>query len=97
MTQTDIFSITQICKQHQVEISFIHQLRDNGLIEIEEKEKTEYVAADRVNEIERFIRLHYELDINLEGLEAINHLLNKVETMQHEITELHNHLRRYEG
>ena len=28
------------------------------------------------------MRLHHELDINLEGLEAINHLLNQIEGLQ---------------
>ncbi|HMQ44948.1 MAG TPA: chaperone modulator CbpM [Mariniflexile sp.] len=41
-------------------------------------------------------RLHFELDINLEGLDAIHHLLKQVETLQQDIVTLHNKLQRYE-
>ena len=42
------------------------------------------------------IRMHYELDINLEGIDAISNLLERVEEMQHEMTRLQNRLRFYE-
>jgi len=40
--------------------------------------------------LKTFVRLHYDLDINLEGLETINHLLEKIEEMQMEILKLRN-------
>ena len=42
------------------------------------------------------IRLHYDLNINLEGLDAVYNLLKRVENLQSEITSLHNKLRIYE-
>jgi hypothetical protein len=42
------------------------------------------------------MRLHYDLDINLEGIEAITSLLNRVKSMQEEIRELRNRLEGYE-
>jgi hypothetical protein len=42
------------------------------------------------------VRLHYDLDINLEGIEAITYLLNRVKNMQAEIIALKNRLRLYE-
>jgi hypothetical protein len=36
------------------------------------------------------VRLHYDLDINIEGIETINHLLEKIEEMQREIAHLKN-------
>ncbi len=45
----------------------------------------------------RIIRLYYELDINLEGIEAIIHLLQRIDThQQEEIIALRNRLRLYE-
>jgi hypothetical protein len=40
--------------------------------------------------------LHTELNINLEGLEAISHLLQKILGMQNEMTALKNKLRMIE-
>ncbi len=51
---------------------------------------------DKLKDLEKFIRLHYELDINTEGIDAIAQLLNRVENMQDEITRLKNRLRFYE-
>jgi hypothetical protein len=42
------------------------------------------------------IRLHHELDINVEGVEAISHLLMLIEKMQEELTVVKNRLRLYE-
>ena len=42
------------------------------------------------------VRLHYDLEINMEGIDAITHLLKKLQTMQDEISVLKNKLRVYE-
>ena len=42
------------------------------------------------------IRLHYDLDINLEGIETIFHLLERIETLQHEMHELRKKIGLYE-
>ena len=42
------------------------------------------------------MRIHYDLEINFEGLDAIYNLLNQVESLKEEITLLHNKLRFYE-
>ena len=42
------------------------------------------------------MRLHYELDINFEGMDAIFNLLKKVESLNESIVELHNRLKRFE-
>ena len=46
--------------------------------------------------LEKFIRLYYELDINLEGIETITHLLQRINSLQDEIIILKNRLRLYE-
>jgi hypothetical protein len=51
----------------------------------------------QLNELEKIIRLYYELDINLEGIETVIHLLQRINDMQDEITLLKNRLRLHEG
>jgi chaperone modulatory protein CbpM len=46
--------------------------------------------------IEHLARLHYDLDINLEGLEAISHLLDRMDASQQEARVLRERLRVYE-
>ena len=57
------------------------------------------VSAQRqqLPRLERLARMHYDLDINLEGIEAISHLLERVERMQHDLRALQEWLHLYEG
>ena len=41
------------------------------------------------------IHLHYELDVNIEGIDVIHHLLKKLEEAQDEIGRLKSKLRFY--
>ena len=97
MQKDHLISADHFCIQHNIEASFISMLHENGLIEITKREQTAFIPEDRLPEIERMVRLHYELDINLEGIEAIIHLLRRVEDLQQEITTLRNRLRMYES
>jgi hypothetical protein len=38
------------------------------------------------------VHLHYDLDINIEGIEAISHLLDRVDNLQRELITLKNRL-----
>jgi chaperone modulatory protein CbpM len=86
----------EFCANYDISISFIRSLQENGLTEITTIEETEYIPAYRLQELEKIIRLYYEMDINLEGIETIMHLLQRINTMQEEITGLRNRLRIYE-
>jgi hypothetical protein len=46
--------------------------------------------------LEQIVRLYQELNINPEGIDAINVLLKHIENMQNEITDLRNKLNFYE-
>jgi hypothetical protein len=92
-----LISIDEFCSSHNIEFSFISSLNESGLIEITSVEKTGYLVADQLPQIEKFIRLYYELDINLEGIETVNYLLQRINFMQDEIRLLRNKLRLYEN
>jgi hypothetical protein len=66
-------------------------------MEITTIEETEYIHVSRLQELERIVRLYYEMDINLEGIETIIHLLQQINSMQDEIISLRNRLRIYEA
>jgi hypothetical protein len=86
----------EFCTNHKIGISFIRSLQENGMIEITTIEETNYIHESQLQELERIVRLHFEMDINLEGIETINHLLQQINYMQDEITALRNRLRLYE-
>lgn len=96
MEREDLIPADELCSHYQVEYSFITGLQEHGLIRMETISQTPGVPAGQLSDLERFIRLHYEMDINLEGIEAIHHLLHRVEEMQEQLNSLHNRLRLYE-
>ena len=59
-------------------------------------EQTEYIPLTQLEQLEKIVRLYYDLDINMEGIETIIHLLDRIDRMQEEINELRNRLRLYE-
>ena len=96
MDKQDLISADDICSHYQVEYSFLNDLQEYDLIQCNVIEQVTYFQADHLPMLERFIRLHYDLDINLEGLEAVNHLLEQIESMQDQIRQLENKLHLYE-
>lgn len=97
MAGEKLIPANEFCSHHHIELSFVQALQEYGLIEITTIEETSFIDEDQLEEIEKMVRLHYDLDINLEGLDAIRHLLEQMHSMQNEITALRNRLRLYEG
>jgi hypothetical protein len=71
-------------------------MQQYGLLEVTIIEENTYLPANQLLQAERIARLHSELGINFEGIDAIKHLLQRVEAMQHEIVTLRNKLSLYE-
>lgn len=92
----EFIPIDIFCRQHGVEISFISSLHDFGLIEIMKIQEAECIPLAQLVVAEKFVRLHDELHINLEGIDVITHLLQRAKDMQDEIWGLKNRLRLYE-
>lgn len=95
--QTDyLVAVDEFCANHNIEISFISTLQQNGLIKITTISETGYIDQDQLLQLEKIVRLYYELDINLEGIETINYLLQRISSMNDEIIYLRNKIRIYE-
>jgi hypothetical protein len=91
-----LIAVDEFCANHNIEISFISTLQQNGLIEIKTIEETGFIDQDQLLQLEKIVRLYYELDINLEGIETINYLLQRISSMQDEIRNLRNRIQFYE-
>lgn len=96
MSTEDLIPMESYCQHEELDITFVRALTDRGLIEVVVLEERTYIAPADVVRLERLARMHYELDINLEGLEAISHLLERVERMQREMRGMEERLRLYE-
>ena len=95
--QTDLIPAKAFCASHAIEQSFIQTLYESGLIEITFIEEDPFVPAAQLEQLERMVRMYFELDINVEGIETIVHLLHSIHSMQQEMNVLKNKLRLYES
>jgi len=89
--------VIQLCSHYKVERSFFTALNEAGLIEIVTIEKELCLHEDRIMDVEKMIRIHHELNINIEGIDVVFNLLQKVNKLQGEINAIQNRLRLYEN
>ena len=96
MQTKKLIAVNELCVNHNIEISFISSLKETGLIEIAFIDETAFIDSEQLPQIEKFIHFYYDLDINLEGIETITHLLHRINAMNDELATLRNKLRLYE-
>jgi len=96
METTDMIVLDEFCNSHEVEVSFVRTLEEHGLIETIIVNETLCIQENELSKLEQIVRLHQELNINSEGVDAIINLLKRIENMQNEITVLRNKLNFYE-
>jgi hypothetical protein len=88
MSSAELIPATDFCISHNIDITFIQSLHEYGLIEVTTIEQCSFVHTEQLPQLEKFIHMHYELDINLAGIDAISNLLQRIEQMQEEIRML---------
>jgi hypothetical protein len=97
MQTENLLPAGEFCERQNIEFAFLYSLHEAGLVSIETVAETAFIQTNQLPELEKFIRLHYDLEINVQGIEAVSHLLQRVQAMQDEITSLKNKLRMYES
>lgn len=80
-----LIKIVDISASGNIEISFIKQLHHNGLIEIITENQIEFIEEDSLPRIEQYHTWHDELEINMQGIEVIRNLLDKIEQLKEEL------------
>ena len=96
MEDRELIRIDLVCSSYDVEPAFIDAIMEHGLIEVTIVDEVRFVEAAQISDLEKIIRMHYDLDINLAGIETINHLLHRIGEMREELTMLQNRLRFFE-
>lgn len=80
---------------YKIERSFVEELNQSGLVRLVTEQEREFVECDELEHLEQFIRWNRDLDINVAGIEALHHLLQRMNSLQDELTRLKNELAFY--
>lgn len=82
---------------YKIERSFVEELNQSGLVRLVTEQDREFVECDELEYLEQFIRWNRDLDINVAGIEALHHLLQRMNSLQDELTRLKNELAFYKS
>lgn len=94
--QNEYIIINEYCFHSNVEPDFILMLGEDGLIDIQVMNNMNCFPTSQLAEVERYVHLYYDLSINMAGIDAIRHLLTRIENLQEEVRKLKNELRFYQ-
>jgi len=86
--QQTLITISEYSRIHQIEESFLLLLEENGLIELTLLNNQKYIQHRELNNLERFINLHYELEVNPAGLAIAQQLFDKINALQEKLSIL---------
>ncbi len=81
---SDRISREELVRIYNIEFTFFDSLEEAGLLSIETEDNVKYLMFDELAAFEQLTNWHYDLEVNLAGLEVISHLLNKLEQLRQE-------------
>lgn len=96
MDEQSRIRVDSFCMIYEVKPDFIHTLQESGMVNIIHVLDDEFISVNDIEQLEKFMRLHRDLDINVGGIQAIDYLLHKIKDLQEEIRGLWNRLNIYE-
>ena len=85
MGSKTFISLDECCKYYSVQKSFVQSLHEHGLIEFRQEEEQINIDVAELQALDKFRRLYYELDINMEGIEVIHRLLESIDHLHAEL------------
>ena len=92
----EIILLETYCSYHDIELSFIESLETFGLLTVRYEENKRFIIREEImRSLEKFSRMYYDLNINVPGIDALSHLLEKIKDLQQETENLKARLRIY--
>lgn len=78
MKAKNLVSLNEFCTKKNTGISVNHSNNQPGLIEISTAKETGFINEVQLKHLEKYIRCYDEQDFNLNGIETITHLLQRI-------------------
>lgn len=82
-----------VCQHYQLKPDFLEELHEFGIIRLYREQSLAFVEEEELPRLEKAINLHSELGVNLEGIQVVFQLLERIEHLQQELRKLrHNQI-----
>lgn len=89
--------IKDFCSSHDIEEAFLFELHEYELVELQIMNDQQVIYIEELPKVEKLVRLHQDLKINIDGIEAIHYLLERTQQMNDELQTLRKRLKRHEN
>ncbi|AZJ36028.1 chaperone modulator CbpM [Tenacibaculum singaporense] len=96
MSDKELISVQKVIVHHNLDEQFIESIESFQLIEFIIKDSNKYLHTEQLPILEKIIRLHYDLEVNMQGIDVINNMLDRMDSMHKTIQQLENKLKLYE-
>ncbi|NOQ75280.1 MAG: hypothetical protein GQ574_24930 [Crocinitomix sp.] len=93
MEKPDFIAIVDLTVVYEVKLDFFNAIIEHELVTVYEIEGAVCIDSVDIGKLEQIIRLTNELKINLEGVDVILNLLDRIELMKEELIDTKHKLR----
>jgi hypothetical protein len=95
MKSDKLVLVATICDHYSLELPFFDQLDHHGMVEIVQVGQDPYIKENQLSILEKVIRIHHDLQVNLDGVAVILDLVDRIELLQQENRNLRRQIRVY--
>lgn len=88
--ENQLYKLMDICQSYNIETTFIHSLHYHGLIEILYIESQAYIKEEQLPKVEKFFTWHTDLELNIQAIDVVEQLLEKITHLQEKVNTLSN-------
>jgi len=92
MNTENLIPANEYCSSRGIEFSLIDSLKEFDLIEIITVKKNAYIDQKELPKLDQILNFHKELQLNLEGVDSLINLLERVHHIQKEVDVHRNRL-----
>jgi len=97
MGNNKYIQITKLCEYYDIPEEFFVELQEVGLLEPPTfNEEQQAIDENYLAELEKIMRLYYDLEINMQGIGTVLELLNRIQMLENELNRLKKQLSIYQ-
>jgi hypothetical protein len=93
---SELYRLTEYCTVHQLDRTFVQSLEEEGLIMVVHREEDSFVEEEQLRQLEVFTRWHLDMGVNIQGIDAMHHLVDRLREISRELDAVKLKLRLYE-
>ncbi len=86
MDKNTYISIKKVCELYHIPESFFEEIKEFDILDEDIFDKNfERINTEYLTDLEKIMRLRYDLNINMEGIDVINNLLRRIHSLEEEL------------